>query len=72
MPKSINKVIFDQKRATNYDEFSQVWMPNYDAFCRWLPSIFKTEKNVAVQDILAVGCGTGKELGILAEHHQAW
>ncbi|MEM6316565.1 MAG: methyltransferase domain-containing protein [Bacteroidota bacterium] len=72
MSQSINKVIFDQKRAANYDEFSKVWMPNYDSFCHWLPSIFQAEKNGAVQDLLAVGCGTGKELGILAEQHHSW
>ncbi|MEM8848023.1 MAG: class I SAM-dependent methyltransferase [Bacteroidota bacterium] len=61
--------IFEGDRATNYDNFVQQWIPNYDYFMSILPSLLKTSPE---KSLLAVGCGTGTELRTLKDVDDTW
>lgn len=56
----MNKIeIFENERATDYDQFVQKWIPNYNSFINQLPKLIN---NIEKKEILVVGCGTGNEI----------
>lgn len=56
----MNKIeIFENERATGYDQFVQKWIPNYNSFINQLPILLS---NIEKKEILVVGCGTGNEI----------
>ncbi|WP_255497857.1 class I SAM-dependent methyltransferase [Flavobacterium sp. I3-2] len=56
----MNKIeIFENERATGYDQFVQKWIPNYNSFINQLPKLLN---NIEKKEILVVGCGTGNEI----------
>ncbi|MDY8135938.1 class I SAM-dependent methyltransferase [Aquimarina sp. 2201CG5-10] len=67
MEKSI--AIFEGERASNYDNFIQRWIPNYDYVIRILPNLLNVTNP---KSILVVGCGTGNEMLALANSKNDW
>ena len=70
--RSKTSLLFDEDRAKNYDRFSQIWMPNYDVFCDWIPSILANKYLRRGDKILAVGCGTANEIISLLHSNEVW
>ncbi|MEM9078882.1 MAG: class I SAM-dependent methyltransferase, partial [Bacteroidota bacterium] len=64
-----NLAIFEGYRATNYDNFVQQWIPNYDYFMSILPALLRISPE---KSLLAVGCGTGTELSALKDVDDTW
>ena len=65
----MNKVeIFENERATGYNQFVETWIPNYHYFLNRLPKLLSETKQ---KDLLVVGCGTGNEIEkfVLAPEH---
>lgn len=56
--------IFEDERASKYDEFIQKWVINYQFVIDTIPKIVKMEHPNA-KEILVVGCGTGNEMNCL-------
>lgn len=66
----MNKVeIFENERATAYNQFVETWIPNYHYFLDRLPKLLSetTQKN-----ILVVGCGTGNEIKQFVQAPEQW
>ena len=56
----MNKVeIFENERATGYNQFVETWIPNYHYFMDQLPKLLREIKD---KNLLVVGCGTGNEI----------
>lgn len=54
-----NVEIFENERATGYNQFVETWIPNYRYFLDRLPKLL-SETNP--KNLLIVGCGTGNEI----------
>lgn len=66
----MNKVeIFENKRASGYDEFVETWIPNYHYFMGKLPNLLKQTEN---KNLLVVGCGTGAEIERFVHAAEEW
>lgn len=61
--------LFENERASGYDQFVETWIPNYHAFLDQLPNLLRTAVS---QDLLLVGCGTGNEIERLVDQRQVW
>ncbi len=60
----MNKVeIFENERATGYNQFVDMWIPGYHYFLDCLPKLLRETK----RDLLVVGCGTGNEIEKLVQ-----
>lgn len=56
----MNKVeLFENERASGYNQFVETWIPNYNYFLDRLPKLLQETKK---KDLLVVGCGTGNEI----------
>ena len=64
-----NVEIFEDKRATNYNEFVEAWIPNYHYFLSKLPKILSQTTN---KKLLVAGCGTGNEIAYFIENSKQW
>jgi tRNA (cmo5U34)-methyltransferase len=51
--------IFENERATGYNQFVETWIPNYHYFLDRLPKLLR---ETTYKDLLVVGCGTGNEI----------
>ncbi|MDZ7897539.1 MAG: class I SAM-dependent methyltransferase [Arcicella sp.] len=51
--------IFENERATGYNQFVETWIPNYHYFLDCLPKLLNKSSS---KDLLVVGCGTGNEI----------
>jgi tRNA (cmo5U34)-methyltransferase len=51
--------IFENERATGYNQFVETWIPNYNFFMDRLPKLLSETPH---KDLLVVGCGTGNEI----------
>lgn len=51
--------IFENERATGYNQFVETWIPNYNYFLDRLPKLLR---EVNPKELLVVGCGTGNEI----------
>jgi len=61
--------IFENERATGYNQFVETWIPNYHYFLDRLPGIL-SEANP--KDLLMVGCGTGNEIERFIHAPERW
>ncbi|QMW04632.1 class I SAM-dependent methyltransferase [Spirosoma foliorum] len=61
--------LFERERATNYNQFVEAWIPNYQYFLDRLPNLLReaTSKN-----LLVVGCGTGNEINRFTQASEHW
>lgn len=66
----MNKVeLFENGRASGYDQFVETWIPNYHYFLDLLPKLLQEIEN---KDLLVVGCGTGNEIERFVETTESW
>ncbi|MEB2778095.1 class I SAM-dependent methyltransferase [Algoriphagus sp. D3-2-R+10] len=66
----MNKVeIFENKRATDYNQFVETWIPNYHYFLDLLPKLLNETNG---KDLLVVGCGTGNEIERFVQAPKHW
>jgi len=66
----MNKVeIFENERATGYNQFVETWIPNYHYFLDRLPKLLRETKQ---KDLLVVGCGTGNEIERFVHAPEHW
>jgi tRNA (cmo5U34)-methyltransferase len=61
--------IFENERATGYNQFVETWIPNYHYFLDRLPKLLGEAKS---KDLLVVGCGTGNEIERFAKASDLW
>ena len=61
--------LFENERATGYDQFVETWIPNYEYFLDCLPKLLSQTKE---KELLVVGCGTGNEIARFAEAPYPW
>ncbi|WP_223583583.1 class I SAM-dependent methyltransferase [Sphingobacterium sp. GVS05A] len=61
--------LFENERASGYDQFVEAWIPNYHYFLDCLPKLLTdTDPN----DLLVIGCGTGNEIQKLVAKGKTW
>ena len=66
----MNKVeLFENERASGYDQFVETWIPNYHYFLDQLPKLLRETEN---KDLLVVGCGTGNEIERFVDTAESW
>ena len=66
----MNKVeIFENERATGYNQFVETWIPNYHYFLDRLPKLLNETDQ---KDLLVVGCGTGNEIERFIQVSENW
>jgi len=66
----VSKVeLFENERASGYDQFVEAWIPNYQYFLDFLPRLFGDSDP---SEILVVGCGTGNEIQKLVAKQKKW
>ena len=66
----MNKVEkFENERATGYNQFVEMWIPNYHYFLDRLPKLLSETKQ---KDLLVVGCGTGNEIERFVKAGEHW
>ena len=61
--------IFENERATGYNQFVETWIPNYYYFLDRLPKLL-SETNQ--KELLVVGCGTGNEIERFTRTSEHW
>lgn len=64
-----NVEIFENERATGYNQFVETWIPNYHYFLDRLPKLLSETKQ---KDLLVVGCGTGNEIERFIQSPEHW
>ncbi|WP_421754106.1 class I SAM-dependent methyltransferase [Croceimicrobium sp.] len=66
----MNKVeVFENERATGYNQFVETWIPNYHYFLDRLPKLLSDTDQ---KDLLVVGCGTGNEIERFVKAPEQW
>lgn len=61
--------IFENERATGYNQFVETWIPNYHYFLDRLPKLLRETEH---KDLLVVGCGTGNEIERFVQTPGTW
>ncbi len=61
--------IFENERATGYNQFVETWIPNYHYFLDRLPKLLHETNH---KDLLVVGCGTGNEIEKFTQTPEHW
>lgn len=61
--------LFENERATGYDNFVQKWIPYYAEFIRLLPALLQRYQQ---QPLLVVGAGTGSEIQAFKQAQPNW
>jgi tRNA (cmo5U34)-methyltransferase len=61
--------IFENERATGYNQYVEIWIPNYHYFLDNLPKLLGEIEN---KNLLVVGCGTGNEIERFAHAAEQW
>lgn len=61
--------IFENERATGYNQFVETWIPNYHYFLDRLPKLL-SETNQ--KSLLVAGCGTGNEIERFIQAPENW
>ncbi|MEA5062121.1 MAG: class I SAM-dependent methyltransferase [Proteiniphilum sp.] len=61
--------IFENERATDYDQFVERWIPNYHYFMNHLPDLLSDTYS---KELLVVGCGTGNEILRFVNSPERW
>lgn len=66
----MNKVeIFENDRATGYNQFVKTWIPGYHYFLSLLPKLLSETEH---KDLLIAGCGTGNEIELFVQAPGQW
>ena len=65
----VNVELFENERASGYDDFVSKWIPNYDYFIQSIPKLIG---NTDGDDVLIVGCGTGNEIEYFVQAGNQW
>ncbi|MFT4202991.1 MAG: class I SAM-dependent methyltransferase [Chitinophagaceae bacterium] len=66
----MNRVeVFENERATGYNQFVETWIPNYHYFLDRLPKLLS---DTIQKDLLVVGCGTGNEIERFVKAPEQW
>ncbi|MBX2923210.1 MAG: class I SAM-dependent methyltransferase [Chitinophagaceae bacterium] len=66
----MNKIeIFENERATGYNQFVKTWIPGYHYFLELLPKLLSETE---YKDLLIAGCGTGNEIERFAHAPEHW
>jgi len=61
--------IFENERATGYNQYVETWIPNYHYFLGRLPKLLSETDQ---KDLLVVGCGTGNEIERFTQCPEHW
>lgn len=61
--------IFQNERASGYNQFVETWIPNYHYFLDRLPKLLR---ETVYKDLLVVGCGTGNEIERFTQSPEQW
>jgi tRNA (cmo5U34)-methyltransferase len=61
--------LFEDERATGYNQFVETWIPNYSYFLDQTPKILREIVN---KELLVVGCGTGNEIERFVQSPEHW
>lgn len=61
--------LFENERATGYNQFVATWIPNYNYFLDSLPKLLN---EIPQKDLLVVGCGTGNEIERFVKAPEHW
>ena len=61
--------IFENERATGYNQFVETWIPNYNYFLDRLPKLLSDANG---KELLVVGCGTGNEIERFVKAPEHW
>jgi len=61
--------LFENERATGYNQFVENWIPNYHYFLSLLPKLLQ---DISQKELLVVGCGTGNEIEEFTKAAEAW
>ncbi len=61
--------LFENERATDYNQFVETWIPNYHNFLDILPKLLS---ETVQRDLLVVGCGTGNEIERFVNGSENW
>lgn len=61
--------IFENERATGYNQFVETWIPNYNYFLDLLPKLLSDTNR---KNLLVVGCGTGNEIERFVKTPEHW
>lgn len=61
--------IFENERATGYNQFVDTWIPNYHYFLDRLPKLLSETSD---KNLLVVGCGTGNEIERFVQAPDRW
>jgi tRNA (cmo5U34)-methyltransferase len=64
-----NIEIFENERATGYNQFVETWIPNYHYFLDRLPKLLSESDQ---KELLVVGCGTGNEIERFTQAREHW
>lgn len=64
-----NVEIFENERATGYNQFVETWIPNYHYFLDHLPKLLNDTNQ---KNLLVVGCGTGNEIERFVKATEQW
>ncbi|WP_338791898.1 class I SAM-dependent methyltransferase [Bernardetia sp. MNP-M8] len=64
-----NVEIFENERATGYNQFVETWIPNYHYFLDRLPKLLSETNS---KELLVVGCGTGNEIERFVQAPEHW
>jgi len=64
-----NVEIFENERATGYNQYVETWIPNYHYFMDHLPGLLRETPH---KDLLVVGCGTGNEIERFTQAPEYW
>lgn len=64
-----NVEIFENERATHYDQFVSDWISGYQSFIDQLPRLLGDGKE---RNLLVAGCGTGNEIKAISESKKGW
>jgi len=61
--------LFENERATGYNQFVETWIPNYHYFLDRLPKLLS---GTNPKDLLVAGCGTGNEIERFVQAPEHW
>jgi tRNA (cmo5U34)-methyltransferase len=61
--------LFENERASGYNQFVATWIPNYNYFLDCLPKLLN---EIPQKDLLVVGCGTGNEIERFVKTPEHW
>ncbi|MEM7162629.1 MAG: class I SAM-dependent methyltransferase [Bacteroidota bacterium] len=64
-----NIELFENQRASGYDQFVETWIPNYHYFMDIAPKLLK---NIQNNSLLVAGCGTGNEIKRFVRDNKNW